>query len=164
MNDLVAWIATFRDQHARAQRGQLSPEEARSYERSREQFTRALLTAQGLAIPPGASPRRSIRIARACQVDLELPRGRRRCLTLDLGAGGFSTLLPEAPPAGERIGFSLRLPGAAEPLVGRCEVVEAKRQTGNYRCSMAFLDLDERTQTRLEDRLLELALEQLPLK
>ena len=163
MTDLTTWLTRFRDQHARAQQGKLTPDETTAYERSREQFTRSLLAAQGLAVPPGASPRRSLRIARACQVDLELPRGRRRCVTLDLGAGGFSSLLPDVPPAGDRLGFSLRLPGGTEPLVGRCELVEAKRQTGNYRCSFAFLDLDERTLTRLEDRLLDMALEQLVL-
>ena len=163
MNDLTAWIASFREQHEQAKKGQLRDADVRLYESSRDQFTRALLAAQGLALPPGTSPRRSLRVARACQVDLELPKGRRRCLTLDLGAGGFSSLLAEPPPTGERIGFSLRLPGGAEPLLGRCELLEAKPQAGSYRCAFAFLDLPERTVARLEDQLLDLALEQLRL-
>lgn len=159
MNDLAAWIAAFRDLHARAKQGELPPADARLYESSRDQFTRALLGAQGLALQPGTTPRRSLRVARACQIDLELPAGRRRCLTQNLGAGGFAALLPEPPPSGERIGFSLRLPGGGELLVGRCEVVEAVRQTGNFRCSFQFVDLGERTQARLEDQVLDLALE-----
>ena len=163
MNDLSSWIAAFRELHQRAKQGGLSPEEARHYEATRDQFTRALLAAQGMSLEPGATPRRSLRVARACQIDLELPAGRRRCLTQNLGAGGFSALLPEAPSAGERIGFSLRLPGGGEPVIGRCELVEAKRQVGNFRCSFAFVDLGDRTQARLEDQLLDLALEQLRL-
>lgn len=161
MNDLAAWIAAFRELHARAKKGPLPPADARHYEASRDQFTRALLAAQGLGLQPGTTPRRSLRIARACAIDLELPKGRRRSLTLNLGAGGFAALLPDPPPAGERIGFSLRLPGNGDTLVGRCEVVEATAQTGSYRCSFAFVDLNERTQARLEDQVLDLALEQL---
>lgn len=163
MNDLAAWIAAFKDLHVRHKKGGLSAQDVRLYESSRDQFIRALLGAQGLALEPGATPRRSLRVARACQIDLELPKGRRRCLTQNLGAGGFSALLPDAPPAGERIGFSLRLPGGGEPLVGRCEPVETRPYAGSYRCSFAFIDLGERTQARLEEQVLDLALEQLRL-
>lgn len=163
MNDLVAWFSAFKDLHERAKKGRLSAEDVRLYESSRDQFVRALLAAQGLSLQPGATPRRSLRVARACGIDLELPKGRRRCLTQNLGAGGFSALLPDAPPPGERIGFSLRLPGGGEPLVGRCEAVEVKPAAGSYRCSFAFVDLGERTQARLEEQVLDLALEQLRL-
>ena len=59
-------------------------------------------------------------------------------------------------------GFSLRLTGGAEPLVGRVKLVTSLRKTGNHVVHYAFLDLPERERDRLEIALFDLALARIP--
>ncbi len=121
MAGLSEWLLTFRQLHEKARRGQLAERELQAYRAGRDELARALLAAQRLALRPGEVPRRALRVARALQVDLDLGTSRERAVTLDISTGGFSCLLAKAPPIGDEVGFSLRLP-AAEALAGRARI------------------------------------------
>ena len=109
---LSEWMKAFRELHERARSGKLSPAEADGYRAARDELARALLSAQRLTVKPGETPRQSLRVARALQIDLDLLTSNTRAITIDLCTGGFACLLAKAPPLGEEFGFSLRLPGA----------------------------------------------------
>ncbi len=155
------WVETFRALHARARKGQMSDDERRRYLAAREQFARALTAAQGMSLPPGQSARRTFRVAQGLQVDLELSTGQVRSMTLDVSCGGFSVMMHKPPSETEEPGFSLRLPGNLEPLVGRVKVVSVQRKMGTHRISFAIQGLAEKDLERLETALFDLALERI---
>jgi hypothetical protein len=149
MAGLTEWLLAFRQMHEKARRAQLQDRELAAYRAGRDELARALLAAQRLALRPGETPRRALRVARALQVDLDLVTSRERAVTIDLSTGGFSCLLAKAPPVGEEVGFSLRLP-AAEALAGRARVQDVKVLPGNVRVSFAFLGQGEAERERVE--------------
>ncbi len=146
---LAEWLETFRAMHEKARRGQLSGREVSAYRAGREELARALLVAQRLACKAGETPRQALRVARALQVDLDLPTSRLRAITVDISIGGFATLLIKAPPLGDEIGYSLRLP-AADPLAGRARICDVKPHTGNVRVSFQFVKMGAEERERLE--------------
>ena len=149
MSGLTQWLLEFRQLHEKARRGQLKEREAQVYRDGRDELARALLAAQRLTLRPGEIPRRALRVARAMQVDLDLGTSRERAVTIDLSTGGLSCLLAKAPPVGDEIGFSLRIP-ASEPLVGRARVQDVKVLPGNVRVSFAFLNQSDDEKERVE--------------
>jgi len=160
MSGLAEWLRTFRDLHEKARRGQLSPREEPIYRAGRDELARALLAAQRLNCKPGETPRQALRVARALQVDLDLATARQRAITIDLSTGGFSALLAKAPPLGDEIGYTLRIPGA-EALAGRARIADVKAQTGNVRVSFQLLNLSESDRERLELFIFDTVLAQL---
>jgi len=146
---LSEWMKAFRELHERAREKKLSPQEADGYRAARDELARALLSAQRLTVKPGETPRQSLRVARALQVDLDLLTSNARAITIDLCTGGFACLLAKAPPLGEEFGFSLRLPGA-EPLAGKVRVADVKAQQGNVRVSFQFSGLPAEERERVE--------------
>jgi hypothetical protein len=155
------WIAQFRAQHENARKGKLDEADRRAYLAAREQFARALVAAQGLTLPAGQSARRSFRVAQGLQVDIHFNAGEVRGMTLDLSCGGFSVMLHHPPNEKEQPGYSLRLPGGAEPLVGRVRYISSTRRMGSHRVSFTFVDMPEKDAERLETVLFDLALERL---
>jgi len=149
MSGLTQWLLEFRQLHEKARRGQLGEREQQVYRNGRDELARALLAAQRLTLRPGETPRRALRVGRALQVDLDLVTSRERAVTIDLSTGGFSCLLAKAPPIGDEVGFSLRLP-ASDPLAGRARVTDAKVLPGNVRVSFQFANQDEADRERLE--------------
>ncbi len=149
MSGLAQWLLEFRQLHEKARRGQLSQRELQVYRSGRDELARALLAGQRLTLRPGEAPRRALRVARALQVDLDLVASRERAVTIDLSSGGFSCLLAKAPPMGEEVGFSLRLP-ASDPLAGRARVTDVKVLPGNVRVSFRFAGQAEAEKERLE--------------
>ncbi|HET8538276.1 MAG TPA: PilZ domain-containing protein [Anaeromyxobacter sp.] len=149
MGGLAQWLLEFRQLHERARRGQLSQRELQVYRSGRDELARALLAAQRLTLRPGETPRRALRVARALQVDVDLGVARDRAVTIDLSTGGFSCLLAKAPPVGDEVGFSLRLPAAA-PLAGRARVTDVKVLPGNVRVSFHFANQTDADKERLE--------------
>ena len=149
MGSLSDWISTFRDLHERARRGSLTPGELAAYRSGRDELARALLAAQRLTIKSGETPRQALRVARALQIELDLPTARERCVTIDLSTGGFSALLTKAPPLGDDLGISLRLP-ASEPLVCRARITDVKPQAGHVRVAARFVELSAPDRERLE--------------
>jgi hypothetical protein len=145
---LAEWLKSFRELHERARKGQLGKDEA-VYRAGRDELARALLSAQRLTVKPGETPRQALRVARALQVDLDLLTSSARAITIDLSTGGFSCLLAKAPPMGDEVSFSLRIPGA-EPLAGKAKVADVKPQQGNVRVSFQFAGLDQAERERME--------------
>jgi hypothetical protein len=149
MSGLAQWLLEFRQLHEKARRGQLGERELQLYRNGRDELARALLAAQRLTLRPGETPRRALRVARALQVDLDLVTARERAVTIDLSTGGFSCLLAKAPPVGDEVGFSIRLP-AADPLAGRARVTDARVLPGNVRVSFQFMSQADADKERLE--------------
>jgi hypothetical protein len=146
---LAEWLATFREMHEKARRRQLDPREQAVYRSGRDELARALLAAQRLTLKPGETPRQALRVARALQVDLDLVTSHQRAITIDLSMGGFSCLLAKAPPIGDEVGYTLRIPGA-ETLSGRARVADAKALTGNARVSFQLVNVAPEDRERLE--------------
>jgi hypothetical protein len=155
------WVEEFRALHARARKGLLSERDRRHYLAAREQFAKALTAAQGLSLPSGQSARRSFRVAQGLQLDLSFSTEQLRTMTLDVSCGGFSVMMHKPPPETEKPGFSLRLPGGVEPVVGRARLASVQRKIGTHRVSFAIEDVSDKELERLEMALFDLALERI---
>lgn len=149
MAGLAEWLQGFRQMHEKARRGALDERELATYRAGRDELARALLAVQRLTLRPGETARKALRVARALQLDLDFVTSAERAVTIDLSAGGFSCLLAKAPPVGDEVGFSLRLP-AAEALAGRARVQDVKVLPGNVRVSFAFVRQGEAEKERVE--------------
>lgn len=160
MSGLAEWILSFRHLHEKARRGLLGERELQTYRSGRDELARALLAAQRLTLRPGETPRRALRVARALQVDLDLVTSRERAVTIDLSTGGFSCLLAKAPPVGDEVGFTLRLP-ASEPLAGRARAQDVKVLPGNVRAAFQFTNPSDADKERLEMFVFDTVLAQL---
>ena len=160
MAGLAEWLLAFRQMHEKARRGQLQDRDLDTYRAGRDELARALLAAQRLALRPGETPRRALRVARALQVDLDLVTSRERAVTIDLSTGGFSCLLTKGPPVGEEVGYALRLP-ATEALSGRARVQDVKVLPGNVRVSFSFTGQGVAERERVEMFVFDTVLAQL---
>jgi hypothetical protein len=157
-----AWFNEFRYLHEKAKKKDLNESEKGLYLAAREQFARALTAAQGLTLKAGESARQAFRVAQAMQVEFNFTSGTVRAVTHDLSRGGISATIAQNPDPKELIGFSLRMPGGLDPIIGRAKAVSAKKQPGNYRVSFAFEGLSEADQERLEMVMLDAALARIP--
>lgn len=146
---LGEWLSAFRELHEKARRKQLSHSELLIYRTGRDELARALLAAQRLTLKPGETPRRTLRVARALQVDIEVLTSSIRAISVDISIGGFSCLLSKTLPLGEEVGVSMRIP-ASEPIVCRCRVADVKPQSGNVRAAFQFASLSDEDRERLE--------------
>jgi hypothetical protein len=158
--DLAHWLTAFKVLHEKARRGALGMPEAREYRARRAELTRALLTAQDLTRQPGQSPRRSLRVARALQVELEGAGRKDRITTFDVSTGGFSAPMASAPRPGDVIAATLHLPGV-EPLATSVKVVGTRAQAGSLRVSFAFGEMEGAAAERLEFAIFDMVLAQL---
>jgi hypothetical protein len=158
--ELKLWLDQFSRLHAKARAGKLSQSEQVSYLERRDELARALVAAQRLSVLPGQTPRQALRVARALQIDLELPGGRVRAMTQNISSGGFAALLGQLPNEAESIGFSLKQPGAPEPILGRCRVRDIQKRAGNHLVSFAFEALSPEAQERIEMTLFDAVMEQ----
>ncbi|HET8539465.1 MAG TPA: PilZ domain-containing protein [Anaeromyxobacter sp.] len=154
------WLRVFRAMHERAKQGGLSREDMDAYLAGCDELARALMAAQKLAPRPGEAPRHALRVARAVQVDLETPVSKVRSTTVDLGVTGFSTILAKAPPGGEELTATMKLPGR-EPLVTAVLPAEARPQTGSVRVAFTFRKLPDADRAALEALVIDTALSQL---
>ncbi len=154
---IADWLRAFRTLHERAKKGGLSPEDAETYRAGCDELARALLAAQRIAAKDGEAPRHALRVARALQVDLETATAKVRATTAELGAGGFSALLAKAPPAGEDMTATLRIPGS-EPLEAAVAVLDVKQLPGTARVSFAFKRLPDAQRERIELLVIDTAL------
>lgn len=154
------WLRVFRTLHERAKQGAVSGEDADAYRGGCDELARALMAAQRLTPRPGEAPRHVLRVALAVQVDLETPFSKVRSMTVDLAVGGFSTILAKAPPAGEEVTATLKLPGRL-PLTTTVLPAEAKQQTGSVRVAFTFRKLPDADRAALEFLVIDAALSQL---
>jgi hypothetical protein len=156
------WLHEFRALHKRARQKQLNEEERRLYLQAREQFARALTAAQGMTLKPGEMARQTFRVAQAMQIELSLHTGIIRAMTLDISKGGFSVVLGKPPGENEMVGYTLKMPEGADPIIGRAQLVASRKQIGNYRLSFSFHGMSEYDQDRLETVLFDAALSRIP--
>jgi hypothetical protein len=154
------WLRVFRALHEKAKAGGLQGEDAEAYRAGCDELARALMAAQRQAAKAGEAPRHALRVARALQVDLETPISHVRTMTLELGVGGFSSLLAKAPPPGEAQRCTLKVPGG-EAIETTATPVEVKPQPGNVKVSFAFGKLPDEARARLERLVIDTALSQL---
>jgi hypothetical protein len=159
MTSLSEWLAEFRELHARARAGGLAGAELAAYRSARDELARVLLVGQQITREHGHAARRTMRLAWALQVDMEVEGGV-RAATLDLSTGGFSALLGQAPGSDSRVAFSIRLPGA-EPVRGVARPVAAIPRPGSYRVSFAFAEVEDDGVERLLRFLVDQVLAQL---
>jgi hypothetical protein len=162
MSSLARWLQDFRALHDRARKGQLRDAELARYRSGRDELARALLVAQRLSLKPGETPRRALRVARALQADLDLATSRVRAMTIDISTGGFSCPLTRAPPLGDEVGFTLRLPGG-DPLSGKARVQDVKPREGSVRVALMFSSLGEAELERMELFVFDTVLSQLAI-
>lgn len=160
MTSLSEWLSAFRALHEKARRRQLGPGEEQTYKAGRDELARALLAAQRLTVKSGQTARQALRVARALQIEVDLPTERERAVTVDLSTGGFCTLLAKAPPLGDQVGISLRLP-ATEPLVCKARITDVRPLAGHVRVSGAFVGLSAEDRERLELFIFDTVLAQL---
>ena len=158
--DLNAFITVFSDLHEKARRKALDGAQLKIYHDGREALARAMVAAQRLTLKEGQTPREAMRVARAVQIDLDLARGRIQAVTLDISRTGFSALLEKAPPPTETPGFTLRIPGIIDPVVGRCKPVDISKLQGHVRAGFAFQNLSERDLDKIEMMLFDSVIEQ----
>ncbi len=157
---LSDWLRVFRTLHENAKKGGLTGEDADAYRAGCDELARALMAAQKLPVKPGEAPRHALRVARAVQVDLETPVSKVRTMTVDLGVSGFSAILAKAPPAGEELSLTMKLPGR-EPLSTTVVPAEVRQQTGSVRVAFAFKKLPDADRAALELLVIDTALSQL---
>lgn len=157
---LSDWIRQFRTVHAEARKGTLTPADVEDYRAACDELARALIGAQRLTLKPGESPRHSLRVARALQVELESPVTLMKVMTVDIGVGGFTATVAKPPRVGDEFSCKLKLPDG-EPLETTAKVVEVKPQPGSARTSFAFPTLSDGAKGRLEMVVIDAALAQL---
>lgn len=148
--------------HQQAKQGTLSLADVKVYREACEQLARSLVAAQRLPVDPTKPARRTFRVAQGLQVDLDLNRGRERLMTQDVSCGGFAALMREAPGEKETPGFTLKLPGKAEPLIGRVKVTGSVARPGSARVSFAFEGLTEKQLADLELTLFDIVFSRMP--
>lgn len=154
------WLSAFRALHQRAKEGKLSAEERDTYRNGRDELARAMLAAQQVMLRTGEVPRRQLRVARALQVDIDLPKQKVKGMTQDVSPGGFGLLLATPPQPGDQLRCALRLPGQ-EPVAGVARVADVKVLPGNARASFAWVNLGAAEAERLETFVFDVVLQQL---
>lgn len=156
---LSAWLNDFSDLHVRAKQGNLSAEQRGEYLRAREELAEALLLSQR-SPPTRQEMRKSLRVGQALPVELEMGGSRVTALTLDLGSGGFSALLPESPEVGTPVAFKLRLGRGLAPVSGNASIVNAVPQGGNIRVGFRFDELPNDDRERVDFVVVDTVLKQ----
>jgi hypothetical protein len=161
---LQDWVENFRGIHNRAREGKLDERELGRYHEAREELAQALVGAQKISLRPGESARNALRVPKAMQVDISVPGGKQRAMTLDISGNGFSAMLGIGLPVGERHDVVLKMPGGATPLEAQATVAGTKRQGGTYRVSYEFVKLSSAQSDQLMFLVFDAALEALKKK
>jgi hypothetical protein len=155
-------ISRFRELHEEFKGGAFKSVEARAfYETERDDFLRALLQGQHLAMRPGQSPRQALRVTATMPLELDIGPRHESTKTLDLASAGFAGLV--SGPLAMRIVCDFALGLAPTPVKGRARVVANVRDgSGAYRTSFAIETMSNEDRTRLEVAVIDVALDSLP--
>jgi hypothetical protein len=151
MSELSESIAQFRTLHAYAKAATLTAAERQLYETGKRELVQIFVAAQRLALRPGETARRTLRIPLVLPVRLEFPAWQESAATTDLSCAGFGARLKRTVPIGTAARFSMILPGM-KALTGLATVLWIGRQVGDTgaRASFLFDDLSEPNRYRLE--------------
>jgi hypothetical protein len=152
-----AAILRFRDLHEAFKAGKLaSKDDLARYESERDEFMRALLSAQQLTLRAGQSPRQALRVNRAERLVLMIGPRREGTLTVDLGVGGFAA---QVGPLAARIVCDFELGTPPDVLRGRARVVASMGQPdGSCRTSFTIESMSNDDRKRLEVFVVDAAL------
>lgn len=134
----------------------------RSYRDGRDALARVLLAAQQVTLPLGQEARRSVRVARALEIRVEIPGRSERAPTLDISVGGLATWMALPMQSGDEASITLSLP-RGEELRARARVVGVQRHDASTRSSVRFqfVDLAANDCERLEMYVFDAILEHL---
>lgn len=160
LDTLSGWLDQFSALHQRAKDGVLDTAEHGEYLRARDELAEAMLVAQKMEPYPGQHMRRTLRVAQALPVRLQLPALCFTAVTLDLSMGGFSTLAPDAPETGMQVGFHLKLGRGHEPVAGSGKVVNVNPQKGSVRVGVMFEEIASSDRQRIEHLIVDAILKQ----
>ncbi|MCA1828655.1 MAG: PilZ domain-containing protein [Myxococcales bacterium] len=158
---LAEWVTAFRALHAQARKSKLDKRDQARYEQDREVLAKALLIAQRLSIKPGVTPRQTLRVSLQLPVELEGGGRREKTTTLDLGVGGFATMLPKPMSVLHRFGFVLTLKDG-KSVSGGARVVNVQRKGKPFRVAFAFEDLPQAEAERISLEVFDAALATIP--
>lgn len=155
-------ISRFRELHEEFKGGAFKSPEARAfYETERDEFLRALLQGQQLAMRPGQSPRQALRVSTTSSLELAIGPRHESTKTLDLGSAGFAAIV--SGPLAIRLACDFELGLAPAPVKGRARVVACVRDgTGAYRTSFAIETMSNDDRARLEVAVIDVALAAVP--
>jgi hypothetical protein len=135
--------------HAEARASTLPPEDAARYSALVARLLERAVAAQNASLRLRERPRKVVRIRRALQVEVSWGAEVHRVLTLDVGTGGFSALLPLTPPREGTVAVRLQL-ARGEHLMLIARVADVRERRGTSRVSFAFENLGEAGVQRLE--------------
>jgi len=158
---LAEWVTQFRALHAQARKGKLGPSDSIRYRQDREVLAKALLIAQRLSIKPGKTPRQTLRVSLSLPVELIGANRHEETTTLDLGVGGFATMLPKPMSVMQHYDFNLKLKGSGN-VGGRARVVNVQRKGKPFRVAFAFADLPQADSERISLEVFDAALATIP--
>jgi len=148
--DLAKWLQDFRALHQKARNNTLTAREHDAYLAGRNELARAILASQKMGLVPGQVPRQALRAARVLPIEIEVHGRMRPHLTMEISAGGFASILAEAPPNDRLVRFSLKLPNEQELISGEAACVQTTPQPGRCRCCFRFENLGSIDREKLE--------------
>jgi hypothetical protein len=151
-------ILRFHELHQEFKAGAFKSPEARAfYESERDDFVRALVQAQQLALRPGQSARQALRIGGAVSLELHIGPRHEETTTIDVGSAGFAALV--SGPLAVRIVCDFMLGFPSGPVHGRARVVACARDgVGAYRTSFAIEGIAPEDRERLDVAVIDAAL------
>ena len=146
----------FNELRQRAKRGVLAPDERTEYDDVKERFARAVCAAQNVLLAPGQRARSSFRVGAMYKVELTLSGAAVKAATMDVGVGGFSSLLGVPAAPGAEVSFKMQL-SSRDAISGKAVTASAERERSGklYRVSFAFRDLKEADAALLEEALFD---------
>lgn len=147
--NLNDWLTQFCEWHDDFKKASLATETTETYMQARHELCSLLLTAQRLAIEPGAATRGALRVARAYQIEFGFPAGPVSAITSDISTSGLSALVAEAPPTGTVLWMRLKIGGGAV-IVGRCQTVKNITKQGSTLMCVAFEGLPSEAREKIE--------------
>jgi hypothetical protein len=147
-------LEALRSLHERKRLYGLQGEEITTYRGHADRLLTMALARQEAQAGRAGSHRRSVRLRRAVPVDLQWGSNTTRCLTLDLGAGGFAVLLGDPPPAGQPLVAMLHLRRGTCVRAG-VRLVKAVTHRGCVRASLSLIDVPQLDAVRLQEYLVE---------
>jgi hypothetical protein len=134
--------------HDLAKRGELDAEGLETYHQARDDMEDALLRAQRLALGPGRTPRRSVRIHEALRVHVRFADRIVRTATIEVSRRGFSAALHPPPELRSEVEVLVAIPG--ELLHARARAVNVCPQDYGTRVGFEFVAVEEIDAERLE--------------
>lgn len=152
-------INRLHELHQKRKHNALDASESARYEALREDFARAYVKANRISMRPGQTPRQVVRVPSAIQVELTFGPRIDKTITLDLSPLGLAALVGADIAIGTPCAFLLRV--RPDPLRGRGRIVSCSRYgsgSSSFRVSVAFDTLTGPDVGRLEDLVLETAL------